>query len=101
MHGCDWLCMPRVTNIKEKGPTWVRLTLSKQKVGQYDSDELLIDWGNVDIRLSGEMRSSIKKSCRMTSEDFENLKCFVCQADLFLRSALFWGVTQRRVVIPY
>jgi hypothetical protein len=62
--------------LKKKRPTWVRLTLSKRKVGQYDSDELLIDLRNVDIRLSGEIRSSIKKSCRISSEDFGNLEYF-------------------------
>jgi hypothetical protein len=77
----------------------VRQTLSKRKV--YDSDELLIDLRNSDVGLSGEMRSSVKKSFRMPREDFENLKCLVGQAVSFLRSALFWGVTQRRVVIPY
>jgi hypothetical protein len=77
----------------------VRLTLSKRKV--YDIGELLIDSRNNDIGFSGEMWSSVKNSFRMSSEDYENLKCFVGQAGLFLRSALFWGVTQRRVVVLY
>jgi hypothetical protein len=77
----------------------VRLTLSKRKV--YGSDELLIDVWNDDTGLSGELRSSVKNSFRKSNEVFENLKCLVGQAGLFLIPALFWGVTQRRVVILY
>jgi hypothetical protein len=77
MRGCGWLYMPRITNIKRKNKrrSWVGLTLSKRKV--YDSDELLIDLRSDRIGLSGEMRSSVKNSFRMSSEDLENLKCLV------------------------
>jgi hypothetical protein len=37
----------------------------------------------------------------MSSEDFENFKRLVGHAGIYLRSALFRGVTQRRVVILY
>jgi hypothetical protein len=72
---------------KNKRRSWVRLTLSKRKV--YDSDELVIDLRNDDIGLSGEPRSSVKNSFRMSSEDFENFKYLVHEGGLFLRSALF------------
>jgi hypothetical protein len=47
------------------------------------------------------MRSGVKNSFRISSENFEKYKCLVGQAGLFLRPAIFWAVMHRRVVILY
>lgn len=78
MRTCAWLRLALRASLhkyEKEVAFWVRPALSQGKV--YDSDELLIDLRNYDVRLSGELRSSFKNSFITSSKDFENLTCLV------------------------
>ena len=56
---------------------WLRPILSKRQI--YDGEKLLVDLQKDDVGLRGELRSSFKNFCRMSSEDFENLYVLLVQ----------------------